>query len=144
MFAQTCVFAKQSLGPFHCDLYCYRHLFSRSYEVILPSSLTRVIPSVLGFSPRPPVSVCGTGTSYLLSSFSRQCEFVSFPTKFSPHHHLAVICVYFTAHKPHDLATHFHPRGLTILLCPCIGLNRYAVVLEYLPVVHHLRLSAST
>src|SRR5699024_11620526 len=36
--------------------------FSRSYGVILPSSLTRVVPLTLGFSPRLPVSVCGTGT----------------------------------------------------------------------------------
>ena len=31
----------------------------------MPSSLTRVLPFVLGFSPRPPASVCGTGTVYL-------------------------------------------------------------------------------
>ena len=29
----------------------------------MPSSLTRVLSSALGFSPRPPVSVCGTGAS---------------------------------------------------------------------------------
>ena len=38
------------------------HTFSRSYGVILLSSLTRVISSALGFSPRPPVSVCSTVT----------------------------------------------------------------------------------
>ena len=38
------------------------HPFSRSYGVILPSSLTRVLSSTLGFSPRPPVSVYGTVT----------------------------------------------------------------------------------
>ena len=92
-FAETCVFDKQSLGPFHCDLYFYRHLFSRSYEVILPSSLTRVIPSVLGFSPRPPVSVCGTGTLKLHSSFSRQREFSKLPTCFRSSHSPALVCV---------------------------------------------------
>jgi hypothetical protein len=65
-FAQTCVFAKQSLGPFHCGplgLFTLpRHPFSRSYGVILPSSLTRVLPRALEFSSRLPVSVCGTGT----------------------------------------------------------------------------------
>ena len=35
---------------------------SRSYGVILPSSLTTLLPLVLGFSPHLPVSVCGTGT----------------------------------------------------------------------------------
>ena len=59
-FAETCVFGKQSLGPLHCGLHS-RLPFSRSYGVILQSSLTRVLPSVLGFSPRLPVSVCGTG-----------------------------------------------------------------------------------
>ena len=36
------------------------HLFFRSYEIILPSSLTRALSSTLGFSPHLPVSVCGT------------------------------------------------------------------------------------
>ena len=62
-FADTCVFAKQSLEPFLCDRCFHRHPFSRSYGVILPSSLTRVLPFVLGFSPRLPASVCGTGAS---------------------------------------------------------------------------------
>ena len=39
----------------------------------MPSSLTRVFPRTLGFSPRLPVSVCGTGTCHLVRSFSRQC-----------------------------------------------------------------------
>ena len=34
-----------------------RHSFSRSYGVILPSSLTKVLSSALGYSPRLPVSV---------------------------------------------------------------------------------------
>ena len=37
------------------------HPFSRSYGVILPSSLAMLLPSALGFSPHPPVSVYGTG-----------------------------------------------------------------------------------
>ena len=49
------------LGPFLCDLYLYRLPFSRSYGVILPSSLTMLLPFVLGSSPHLPVSVCGTG-----------------------------------------------------------------------------------
>jgi hypothetical protein len=72
-FAQTCVFAKQSLGPFHCGplgLFTLpRHPFSRSYGVILPSSLTRVLPRALEFSSHPPVSVCGTGTFAWLEAF---------------------------------------------------------------------------
>ena len=56
--------------------------FSRSYGVILPSSLTRVLPFVLEFSSRLPVSVCGTGTSRLFSGFSRQCGFNRFASLF--------------------------------------------------------------
>ena len=58
-----------------------RHPFSRSYGVILQSSLTTLLPLALGFSPHLPVSVCGTGTlaytrAFLASTFS------DFPTKF--------------------------------------------------------------
>ncbi len=69
--AESCVFSKQSPPPFHCDLLrlrkqvsspTWRHTFSRSYGVNLPSSLTRVLSSALGYSPRLPVSVCGTVT----------------------------------------------------------------------------------
>jgi hypothetical protein len=45
------------------SLHLPEHTFSRSYGVILPSSLTRVLSrAFLGFSPRPPESVCGTVT----------------------------------------------------------------------------------
>ena len=37
--------------------------FFRSYGGNMQSSLTRVLSSALGFSPRPPESVCGTDTS---------------------------------------------------------------------------------
>ena len=40
-----------------------RHTFSRSYGVILPSSLARVLSCALGYSPRPPESVYGTDTT---------------------------------------------------------------------------------
>ena len=45
------------------------HPFSRSYGVILPSSLTMLLPSALGFSPHPPVSVYGTGTLQTIAAF---------------------------------------------------------------------------
>ena len=45
------------------------HPFSRSYGVILPSSLTMLLPSALGFSPHPPVSVYGTGTAWTIAAF---------------------------------------------------------------------------
>jgi len=73
--AETCVFVKQSVGPFHCGRVqppvCTfdqaRRSFFRSYGSILPSSLTRVLPSAWVCSTRLPVSVCGTDTR--VSSF---------------------------------------------------------------------------
>ena len=67
--AETCVFAKQSLGPILCGLSLNRHPLFRSYGVNLPSSLTTLLPTVLGFSPHPPVSVCGTGTLPIHTAF---------------------------------------------------------------------------
>ena len=76
------------LGPLFCHPFLFRAFlhfaysgpsFSRSYGCNLPSSLTRVFPRTLGFSPRLPVSVYGTGGSVLARSFSWQCgihEFV--------------------------------------------------------------------
>ena len=73
-FAGTCVCGKQSLGLLFCRSLqlqmCILHQleppFSRSYGCNLPSSLTRVFPRTLGFSPRLPVSVYGTGRYRLL------------------------------------------------------------------------------
>ena len=61
-----------------------RHPFSRSYGVILPSSLTIVRSLTLGFSPHLPVSVCGTGTLDLTSGFSWQREIDRFSSFASP------------------------------------------------------------
>ena len=55
--AETCVFDKQLLGSCYCNLICIRHSFFRSYGVILPSSLERVISRPLVYSTYPPVSV---------------------------------------------------------------------------------------
>ena len=68
-----------------------KHPFSRSYGVILPSSLTRVLPLTLGFSPRLPVSVCGTGTCDLARGFSWQCEIGNFGTIFPSPSQLGIV-----------------------------------------------------
>ena len=68
MFAQCCVFGKQSPPPLICNQTTLRaqgssrcwHTLSRSYGVNLPSSLTWFHSRALGFSPCPPVSVWGT------------------------------------------------------------------------------------
>ena len=54
-------FSAASFGSETRSLLTYqRHPFSRSYGVILPSSFSTDHSSTLGFSPRLPVSVCGT------------------------------------------------------------------------------------
>ena len=57
------------------------HPFSRSYGVILPSSLTMLLPPALGFSPHLPVSVCGTGTYNTIAAFL-DGSLTDFPTNF--------------------------------------------------------------
>ena len=94
------------------------HPFSRSYGVILPSSLTRVLPCALGFSPHLPVSVYGTGTLLLARGFSWQSEIRDFGTPiFPPLHGLASskigICLYLL---PHRLDVLFHPHASPTLL----------------------------
>ena len=62
------------------------HPFSLSYGAILPSSLTMLLPSALGFSPHPPVSVYGTGPYAAIAAFLG-APFAVFPTlSFGPHH----------------------------------------------------------
>ena len=54
--------------------------FFRSYGTNLPSSFTRVFSSALGFSPHPPVLVCGTVLYYLkLRGFSWKHGINHFP-----------------------------------------------------------------
>ncbi len=64
------------------------HTFSRSYGVILPSSLERLLSSALVYSTRPPESVCGTVTTEVKPrSFSRKhglTEFVGQSPSSSP------------------------------------------------------------
>ena len=70
VFAECCVFIKQSQPPIYCNrfglpLYKFtylRHTFSRSYGINLPSSFSAVLSSALEYSSRAPVSVCGTVT----------------------------------------------------------------------------------
>ena len=55
-------FSASGLGSGCIAFTYYRHPFSRSYGVILPSSLTVNHSSILGFSPHLPVSDYGTVT----------------------------------------------------------------------------------
>ena len=64
-----------------------RHTFSRSYGAILPSSLASILSRALGYSPRPPESVCGTVTrGALCAAFLGSLESPSYESEDSPHH----------------------------------------------------------
>ena len=63
------------------------HTFSRSYGVNLPSSLTSVLSRALGYSPRPPESVCGTVTEDPhYAAFLGSMESPSYGAGAPPHH----------------------------------------------------------
>ena len=87
----------------------------------MPSSLTRVLPFVLGFSPRPPASVCGTGTHTIVSTFSCQRGFTCFATLISlPITLQAYRRAYFTTRHPSRLDRLYHQPAHAILLCQCV------------------------
>ena len=139
--------------------------FFRSYGGNLPSSLTIVLPLALVFSTRPPVSVWGTGTvpahcwaflgSIGISDFAvcRSASRLSVtpnshrepPTRLPRDYHrpgsLYPSCV------PRQLSASSSVGSLNIKMnspnVATIGLGAGTVVLEYQPVVHRLRLSAS-
>ncbi len=116
------------------------HPFSRSYGVILPSSLTRVNSSALAYSAYPPVSVYGT-IAYLthFKSFSRQCSINQFARSvdWAPHN-LSPRLLGATG-----LDAHIQPRaGLACcVILKLITRNRRCGNIK--PAIHHLRLSAS-
>ena len=82
----------------------------------MPSSLTRVLSFVLGFSPRPPASVCGTGTLTIVSTFSCQRGFTCFATYFSLPVTAPSPSAYFTADRPNRLDRLYHQPAHAILL----------------------------
>ena len=97
--------------------------FSLTYGVNLPSSLTTLLPLVLGFSPRLPVSVCGTGTFILNSSFSCQCRFIHFSTLFPSPSSLRIgRCTSLPSSLP-LLDELFLSLAWTISLRPCFSLS---------------------
>jgi hypothetical protein len=149
-FAETCVFGKQSLGPFHCgplgrslvkSLTLPGRPFSRSYGAILPSSLTRVLPIALVSSTYPPVSVLVRARFASLDAFlegmasGTSPKWLGFPSQ--------TCSADFPTERPTRLPQDDHRLGSPSLPCPAIGDSGKYVVPEYQPVVHRLRLSAS-
>ena len=90
------------------------HSFSRSYGVILPSSLTMLLPSALGFSPHLPVSVYGTGTVQTIAAFlgSWLTHFPTFVRYASRLRIVTRIC-----QRDSYLACHGIPFPLVLSLC---------------------------
>ena len=104
-------------------------------------TVTRVLSFVLGFSPRPPASVCGTGTLTIVSAFSCQRGFTCFTTYFSLHIRPQALSMRTSLHTTLNPCT-----GSTInrlMLSFCVSASLIKVVLESPPVIHRLRLSSS-
>ena len=106
------------LGLFTAAIFRW-HPFSRSYGVILPSSLTIVLSLTLGSSPHLPVSVYGTGTFSLSRGFSLQRGLFCFCTCFPSPSHFTLkkqrICLLL---QTLCLDALFQPRAQILLLCP--------------------------
>ena len=135
--------------------------FFRSYGGNLPSSLTIVLPIALVFSTRPPVSVWGTGAVPARCwAFLGSVGLVTSPKRLGitsrtswENSHRPVLHAYpettiAPVHLPscvlHQLpATNYvdSPEGSLHFID--LGLDANTAVLEYQPVVHRLRLSAS-
>ncbi len=121
------------------------HAFSRSYGVILPSSLTRVLPIALVYSTRPPVSVCGTGTCNLARGFSWRPRLsrLALGVPQADHHPSGSGGGFaYLRHRPTGLGVAEAAHDLSFRVPPS-RLDRLQVVREYQPVVHRLRLTAS-
>ena len=107
------------LGQFSAA-YIRRHPFSRSYGVILPNSLTMLLPSALGFSPHPPVSVYGTGSIYTIAAFPDSHSAFFATLMFAPLH-TSGLYGGFACRTPPVLAPVFPFPAHTFLLCPHIS-----------------------
>src|SRR5699024_566774 len=115
------------------------HSFSRSYGVILPSSLTMLLPSALGFSPHPPVSVYGTGILQTIAAFLGS-QLTCFPTCFRSASRLRIVCRICLSYSYLACTGLSIPGSRSLSASPQFC---YRIVQEFQPVVHRLRLSAS-
>ena len=92
------------------------HPFSRSYGVILPSSLTMLLPPALGFSPHPPVSVYGTGSNTAIAAFLGTVSSCFATNGFAPRNGKES-CASLNLRLPLRLPRVLHPRAMT---SPCV------------------------
>lgn len=99
---------RRSLGS--KSLHFRGHTFSRSYGVKLPSSLTKIHPIVLGYSPHSPESVYGTGSFLNYRSFSWRHGFSHFRANWLSHSRLSVKCNGFTNRTTYTLTPESNNR----------------------------------
>ena len=83
--------------------------------------LRRVLSITLGFSPRLPVSVCGTGTSHLARGFSGSVESGTSLLHFARHHSSALWETNLPISQPNCLDADIQYRAYPILLRPPIA-----------------------
>ena len=113
-----------------------RHPFSRSYGVILPSSLTMLLPSALGFSPHPPVSVYGTGSHGTIAAFLDGWLTCFATLWFAPHHVFPLLRGGFASLSGTSFVRGFPFRGQALHPCPHISdyeeyRNLYLLSIDY-------------
>ena len=80
----------------------------------MPSSLTMLLPSALGFSPHPPVSVYGTGILQTIAAFL-DSQLTCFPTSFRSTSRLQIVQRICQLNS--YLACHGIPFPLVLSLC---------------------------
>ena len=151
-FAETCVFVKQSLEPFHCNPFALRSARPlqatrapllpklRGYfaEFLNESSLAALgmlyQPTCVGYAVRSPA--CSP------RSFSRQPGLSQFAPVGAPRHASGLVRRIYLPDHPTRLDAHFQSRD-DLASCVPPWLKRLSVVQEYQPVLHRLRLSTS-
>ena len=96
--------------------------------------------AALVFSTYLPVSVCGTGSTFLTRSFSRQCRI----TQFAVNRCASRLCVVWwicLPYRSHACPGNHHPVELPSCVTPSLKQNILGS--EYEPIIHRLRLSPS-
>ena len=151
-FAETCVFVKQSLEPFHCNPFNLR--FARNLQStrapLLPKLrgyfaefLNESYLAALGILYQPTcVGYAVRSPACSLRSFSRQHGIGQFVSVETPHHASDLAWRIYLPNHPTRLNAHFQSCD-DLASCVPPQLKRLSVVQEYQPVLHRLRLSTS-
>ena len=150
--AETCVFGKQSLGPFHCgplELDSAKESHSTGAPLLpklrghFAEFLNEGSSDRLGILYLPTCVGFGTGTPHLPRRFSRRHGFRNYDLFRSRHPVSGLKPADFPTGHPTRLPQVDHRLGFLSLPRPAIGDSGGYVVQEYQPVGHRLRLSAS-